>query len=486
MKISSLNDLKKLKVEEVAALDPQRLSIGTELQDCSLIAQTYERAAHSTPSEAAVYTTFNRSLENVKSISSAVALSMAGYLKMPQERSVDSAAQAQQFASDAVPAVAGVSATANVGYQSFNFGDAFQATLGGNSAGRTLLELARDCIPCDLRLVAFLELNPSLDLLATLEGYLFGQLAFLQDLGNLLGNFDIYGDFCDFLNLLSFMCIPDLQRIIALLMALLTLEIPQLDAQIDLLQALIAPLFSPILLSLTSLLDQFNLLVVNPLDCVMDAINAQLATLGFELDPTNPAQQLSNGLSELGAMLAQGKQTIQDKLNFYIEEIQAMLGDLGGGDNAYLSISIRKLKIVRLIGFVVAVIKAITQGHPACSNEGKPAELSELDNFFNTFLSPNAPFNVWIDEQGQLRIDEKDDRLKDVIVSTTGQAEFPNVDNVISFEGNQIVDPSLASKLAAATSALTGPTRAKIPCKLKTSATDADKLNQFIADLNRF
>lgn len=479
-----LEDLPNLKFEEIQQIDPERLDIGTGLQDCAIIAQAFERATHSVPTEAAAFATLNRSLENTKVFANAASDVLKGYLKMPQSSASDAIREAQDFATQGASGVpiGGENASTDHIKQSFNFGDVQQSTYG-SSFGSTLMKQLRDCIPCDLRIMAYLELSPNIDLLDALKSDVLNRLNALKDIARMLNSFDIYGDFCELLNLLSFMCIPDLQRIIAMLMALFMLQLSDLDGLIGFLQTLIAPLFMPLLMAITSLLDQFVLVVTNPLECIIDAINLQLKKLGFELDPNSPIEQLnaslSNGLGELNSMLNESKAKIIEKLSFYIDEVKALLGELGGGDSAYILASFKKLKIVRMVSFVKAIISALIKGHLACSSEGKPPEQQELDSFFENFLNPNSPFNLWIDDEGNLNIDEK---VEGFVPTVQG---LPNVGNVLEFEGIDLVDPTLAQTVENTSAALSEPARVVIPCKLEVTAKDAEKVNQFIRELNQ-
>lgn len=474
MDIKTLDDIKKINIDELSGVDPTRIRLGTCLQDSTLITQAFESGAHATPTEAATFATLNRSLENQIAFADSAIPSLQGYLKSPQERSDKES-------------------LVDYSKQGFNIDNAQQPTLGSESFGETLLDFARDCIPCSLRLLSFIELNPNIDLLGTLEADIFNRLKFLADVGSMFKNFDIYADFCDMLGLLSFMCIPDLQRLIAMLMALLVLELPTLEGLIGLIQGLIAPLFAPILMAITSLLDQFVLVVTNPLDCILDAINLQMRKLSFETGNETSlekaARDINTGLSDLNKMVSESKQKIQEKLNFYVDEVKAMLGDLNGGDGAYLVASLKKLATVRMVGFIVAIINALTRGHVACSSVGKTPERSELDNFFDNFLNPNSPFNMWVDDNDQIHIDEKSSEFEDIANSPTGSTnlpDLPNNGNVFQFEGDPLVDTTIFTQQIISTKrALVGSASAIIPCKLETSITDVDKVNQFISELNQ-
>ncbi|RLC08700.1 MAG: hypothetical protein DRI24_22960, partial [Deltaproteobacteria bacterium] len=393
--ISSVEDLYRLNADEIRALDPSKINFGTCMQDCILITQTYERAAHATASESAVFATLSRSVQNSIAFSETAQESLKTYLQVPQEASAEQAKQASDFASSVVPeppGSKGESAPTQHSMQSLNMGDTKSAT-HGESFGDQLLNWARECIPCEFRVISLAEITAHTDLLEILQADLYARLKILIDIGKLLGDFDSYGDFCDLINMLSFMCIPDLQRIIALLMSLLMLEMPELDGLIGMLQSLVMPIFSPILMTLSTLLDQFVRMVTDPMECIIDALNLQRRKLEFDAPGETSTEKLAHGLSDgIGALtgfLDEAKAKIEDKIQFYLGELRAMLQDLNGGDAGYLLASVRKLQIVRFTAFVAAIIRAMAQGHSAC-NPHKTAEAQEIDNFFNSYVNPNA------------------------------------------------------------------------------------------------
>jgi len=443
-------------------LDPDKLDFGTCDQTCALICQTFERGAHNTYKEPAIFATMNRMLDNTDSFAAVAQESLSGYLRQPAQPEAQSAT---------------AGATDNV-LQGLKIENTDISTVG-SAFGKTLLDWMKNCIPCAARMLALLELHPHVDLLGALETDLLSRLSVLTDLANLLSNIDMYADFCSLLSLLNFMCIPDLQKLIAMFVALLAQIAFEMDGLIGLLQALIAPLFAPILMSITSLLDQFALTVLSPVDCIITSIEEQLSKIDFEVaakatrglkEGAGKLQEgMKGGLAELNQSVIDAKQHIQQKLAFYIDQVKAMLGELGFGDVAYLRISLKKLTLIRLIAFIIAVITAIAKGQQACS-PGKSPEASELDNFFNNFLNPNSSFSMSIDEGGNLHLDEKIPLL--------------NSPNVFQFEGKPVLNPELAQQISSTASALSKNVEVKIPCKLEVEAADLDKVNRWMAELD--
>lgn len=443
--------------------DPEKMDIGTALQDCMLIVQIYERGAHSTFNEAAVYAPLAHNLENAQAFADHAADSMATYLRTP---AVDT-----QVPTDSTTALQGLT-----------FGNT-SVSVSGSTFGKDLLDWAQNCIPCMARIVALMELHPHVDLLGALEADIVARLSFLNDLTGLLSNTDMYNDFCALLNALSFMCIPDLQRIIALLATLLAFQGLELDGLIGMLQALIAPLFMPILSAITSLLDQFSLLVVSPMDCILDAINEELrkgksqvswmgkmASEGGDAAVSNAMKTASGGLEELSKAIVDAKKKVHEKVQFYIDQMKALLGELNGGDIAYLKGTLRKLTIVRLIGFVTAVITAISKGQSLCSSGSSNPSKSELDTFFADYLNPSSPFQFSVDDNGNIHIDE--------VLPTTLQ----NQDNVAVFDGGPLLDPQVVQTIQ---TSLEQPIQAVITCRFSTTKDEAEQVNEWIEELNK-
>ena len=457
---------------DVGTIDPDRLSLGTGLQDCALIASTYERGAHSTPTEAAVLSTLSRFLQNKKQISSLTAETLSSYVQSPQETSTDVLKRSSQTG---LTQPSGTTAVSDSGLVGLALQDQNRSSFG-DSFGSKLLDKARNCIPCGLRMVSFMEMVPHLDLLDYLKNFIKNALADLNKVLSLLNNFDAFGDFCNLLSLLSFMCIPDLQRIIATLMALFTLQIPSFDSMIGILQSLIGPMFAPILMSITSLLDQFVKLVTGPLQCVIDAINAQLKSRslgqGYYAVPgagNSNATQIGGGLDQLNRKLVEAKMTIEGKMNFYLLQVKAMLGEISGGDAAYIQAKTETLNLVRMISFVIAILTALTKGHAACDTSKSP-EQSEMDNFMQNFLSPQTPFDIYIDPQGNLQLAEKN------------QGGAPSDTPSISIQGSSFIDNTLIQQIQDnLTKAMTVPS----PCQFNTTPNDADRINAWIAQLNQ-
>lgn len=456
------------------------LGVNTCLQDCSLITQTFEKSAHADPTEAAVFAVLSRELENTKIFSQSAQLALDSYIQVPQV----TAAENDTTQSDAIEDVSSAQGVANNSGSSEIDTDSFlRAIISGNKEAAafvsqfkdTTLSKLKECIPCDLRMVSFTEMFPSADILATMKADVLARLQVLDGIKDMLKNYDLYGDFCELVNLLSSMCIQDLQRIIMLLMSLLMLDLPQFDIFIGMIRAMIAPIFAPVLMAITALMDMVTLNILSPVECIIDAINMQLQKVNRKLNSNNSLYELKGGLSELLQSIQDGKAAIQERLSFYYSQLDKLTGELGVNGDGYVKLSMKKLKILRLVNFIRAIIQAMTTGQLSCGKEGRSANRDELDNFFTNFLNPNIPYNISIDQNGIIRIDDIFPDNRDPRPSFDKEAEPPIIDEPNNI--NQIIQ-NLQGELLT-------PVEIEIPCKLETTPGESSKINEWIAELNK-
>ena len=495
-------------------IDPERINLGTRQQDCLLITQTFERAAHSIPTEAAVFSTLSRQVQNNILISGSMKDNLNSYF-----------ATAESISSN------GSSANSKQSSQSFFSNNNIPIE---EKFAKKLMDLVKDCIPCEFRLSAFAEVKPDVDILTTYINYYENALNQLKSITDIFNNFDQYGDFCTFINFFNFMCLPDIQRILSLLMALFLLEVPTALAFFDLLKCLIAPLFLPVILGLQSMLDQYMRLVTNPLDCVVEAINYQIGKLSIDPEKINPPKypeaqapeppktsadakrakagaaikkyasvvnypgdlikkplkkvndaltiktkitltsphaeaikELSSGLKQLNSMLQDGLTKLKEKLKYYEDQAKALIGDISGGDMEYLKAKMRLLQIVRMISFVKAVIIAISKGKTECNQEK-----DELNSYFQELINPDSPYEAWIDDNGQLNITEK-------------ELELSESKNTIDFKTDDTLSITSDLRTKEISEDLNKTTYIVKPCKLETSTEDVNRVNDWISQLNK-
>ncbi len=517
---------------------------GSCLQDCSLITQTFERAANSDFTEPAAFAVLYRGLENMRTGSMAMSTGLSSYLLQPS-----TATQIGGIAGDSISGAVS-STSGSSGLQNAVLSDMNISVPSGEEFGKKLLDWAKNCIPCIDRILSMAELNPSLDLLEGLAADVKAQLDSLKDLTGLLGNFDIYSDYCNLISFLGTMCVPDLQKMISILMLMFMDNLlPQLDLSLDMILKLVAPLFTPIFAAITMLLDQFTALVFGPIDCALTAIQLQLEkTKGFQqdvagmanakmsnvasavnkttsglglgtaqqekaasamsqaagqvADATNQASQsisssmsgFGDGLTTLRDSIIEARASVQSKLAFYIEEITSLLGTGNASFKSQIAGALKKTQLVRLVSFIMAIIKAITSKSLGCNGKGSSATQSELDAFVSNFLNPTGSFQLSLDPQGNLVIDEKIAAMPSILSTWPNESKtLPKINNMMQFDGSGTIDTSglsstmtqWAQQASQIQNALTTEVRVIYPCHLQTTQEDASKVNQWIADLNK-
>ncbi len=410
-------------------------------QDCNLIADAFERGVAHDSTEASVFAPLSRTVQNTKSFASGAQKVLAGY--QPN-----------------------ISATEGLKLQNQT------VTLSSEKLSKAV----KDCIPCLGRIVSSVDLNVGSNLIDSLKADVSRRLNVLNKISDLLSNVDIYGDYCQLVGFLNSMCVPDLQRMLSILASLITDFGGGLISLNGLLQTLISPFFTPILMSMQSLLDQFVQLVLSPINCIITSIQLNIKKLDIgnsglsgNLDvakqtirkESNDIQgQIRSGMTELGSMLEQGNTLIRNKLDFYFKQLDKVLKSFGENSLSTISISSRKLVVIRLIGLIQAIIKVQNQGINICDKQNKP-RISELDNFFGTFISPTSPFVISVDPDGGLRIEEK----------PRGGSTAPP--GSFSPQPKKLLETNLFA-----------PVSTVLKCKFATTAEDADKVNNWISQLN--
>jgi hypothetical protein len=261
-----------------------------QFQDCNLITKTYERGCHSSMTEASVYAPITPRLDFIRAMSSTISK------QMDAQQSTSSSPTLGDVSAN--PGVAGiVNDVQSLHIDSPEKEDDFFTKIGknfvpgGDSIGGIL---DSECIPCDLRIKFKEELNwkslvgafaPIGEATQSMfENWLFAALGQIKYIIQMFKNFDKYMDVCSFQKFLKdFVCIPDLARIMALLTALLFDLAGELNGAADVALALIAPLFAPFLMILLNTLQKYILMIVKPIQCIIDSIQGLLRKFDYNV-----------------------------------------------------------------------------------------------------------------------------------------------------------------------------------------------------------
>jgi len=126
--------------------------LGTTAQDCAIIAAAFEKGAHATPSEAAVWAVLNRTLSNTKAFSAAAGTSLESYIKTPQIAAQQTSGQASNLSSaySSGSSSGGGGTMKDIGelLQGVNFDNMKASIAGTGPAGAAFSQYLSDCIPC--------------------------------------------------------------------------------------------------------------------------------------------------------------------------------------------------------------------------------------------------------------------------------------------------------------------------------------------------
>lgn len=148
-----------------------------------------------------------------------------------------------------------------------------------------LENLFMDCIPCGFRIAELSELDPWGDILDALKQWIQSIIDKLLAIWNMLKNMTWMDEFCALLDFFSFMCIPDLYSILALLQAYIHQIITSLLSLFNkgtfaIIWGLLSPFFVGVLSDLTSMLDAWIQSIMSPINCIINALMMQMNKIG--------------------------------------------------------------------------------------------------------------------------------------------------------------------------------------------------------------
>lgn len=271
-----------------------------EAQDCFNIIKTFERGSAYATSEESVYAALTPLLSGMRTQSQSV---------VDQLESEENLALSQETISGAM---GGSKDTANISnldkaHEDDNIVTKLMGNFVPDSVGKPGVAPSEiddvpqpagilgnafnsECIPCGDRINMIQEFNlkKALDVQSgILEHYLGAfeaQLNQLKSIVDMLQNPSQYVDLCALLQFLNdFVCIPDLQRIISLLMALLSRVSFDISLSFDLIMGLVGLLVAPMISALVNTLHSYVLLIVGPINCIIDALQNVTRKLDYNV-----------------------------------------------------------------------------------------------------------------------------------------------------------------------------------------------------------
>lgn len=219
-----------------------------------------------------------------------------------------------------------------------------------------------------------------------------------------------------------------------------------------------------------------------------------------DLSQVNRLQQTIRGgfssfkglLFELVTFLREAVQKLEAFVSETVGEFKKLYAEFGNGSGRFIDLMGRKLALIQMIAAIKSILDFLKNG-PDCEDENE-----EIEIVANS-LSLEQGFRVFVDEQGNINIQEDEEDLNDAlrdVVEAIGNASEPleppdnektdtldpseKIKSLIEFTG----DPQLDTTIARAVEALTTPARVKFKCPLQTSVANAEKVNEWIAELN--
>ena len=143
------------------------------------------------------------------------------------------------------------------------------------------------CIPCGPRLNMLGELDFKSGITEYLQywkQWLLGHYTNLLSMLNIFNGADQLIDLCALIEFLkNFVCVPDLARILSALMAMMLQLSFDFGGIFDLILQLVAPLLQPFLSNFVNMLQQYILLIIRPLECIIDSLQNIIARLDYNV-----------------------------------------------------------------------------------------------------------------------------------------------------------------------------------------------------------
>lgn len=332
------------------------------------------------------------------------------------------------------------------GFQGIEMQNTWYTLTDADNIGDAAKTLVADCIPCKDRVLALFSVNPLDDLWEALEKMYDMSVSFLLELYDLLlgdKSVEFFADICSLFQFLNFMCIPDLYTMIIVLSQLISKYLIKLkDLKVtfnDILGKIMAPSLAP----LFGLIDKYIQLIIAPIKCVIDALDAQLQKLdvmqAWEKATGNQAAERSFSLGKVGGALAAAEKYMLDAVDTVEEDaakIRKSINDFLNLrlriDEELFDVSYHIEMVMRIIGVIQGVILALQQGAIVCGPENNGEE--ELKNFFDNYVSAQFDLDIVVqDNEIKIRPSTPEDLhgLLDVLGTLRKEKDDKNLPSVV-------------------------------------------------------
>jgi hypothetical protein len=273
----------------------------TELADCSTISKAFERGAAYSVTPESVYAMMTPVLNPTRVQSAGIINQIENEEALTAQQTTDQKIEEEQGASPGL-AVANAVEVRNMDKADEEDEGFVQSVIGnfvpgdngevegtGNTVDAEIFGniFNSKCIPCGERLNLLGELNFKTGLTEYLQHWKQWLMNHYQNLLRMLDIFkgvDKYVDLCVLLNYLkTFVCVPDLARMLSALMALMNQSAFEFNGVLDLIMQLVAPLVQPFLSNFVNMLQKYILMVIKPLECIIDSIQGIIAKLDYNV-----------------------------------------------------------------------------------------------------------------------------------------------------------------------------------------------------------
>ncbi len=302
-----------------------------------------------------------------------------------------------------------------------------------DNAGDKIKALVADCISCKDRVLALLSLNPIEEVWAHVERMYKQSTNFLVDLYDLfLGDHsvEVFADFCNLLNFLSFMCVPDLGAMIVVLSKLLAKYAFKFkDLEISFM-SIIGRFTGPALTPLLATVDKYIQLIFAPIECVIAALDAQLQKADVaqawkrkmqgkkDTERTFSIHEFGGSLKGLRKKLQTTVDEARKEWRKLDESMKDLLGVTDEADKQLLDITYHMDQTTKFIGLIQAVMIALTEDAIQCGPSGNGEE--ELQNFLSNYVAPSFDVNITI-QDGEARLSPQAPKEIDELLQTVGK-----------------------------------------------------------------
>jgi hypothetical protein len=332
------------------------------------------------------------------------------------------------------------------GIEGVEFQNTVLTVAAADNAGEAIAAIVADCVPCKDRILDLLSLNPLEELWDIFDAQYQSSIDFILDLYNLLvgdHSVEVFADFCSLFRVLNFQCLPDLYGMIMMLSSLIRkYSMTWKDLKLtlsDILGAMFGPTLSPLL----GLMDKYIQLIVAPVECVIDSINAelqkidvaeawQLATTGKSdggtfgaIDTDKVTETVSGPLLTLRKYLKDANEEVEATYAKLRRDIREALGLQNEMDRQMFDLAYHIEMCTRLIGLIQALILAIQQGVIVCGSE----ETEDFENFMNNYVSTQFDLDI-VFEGGKMKTKPKVPEGVEDLVNIIGKLK--KTDNVIA------------------------------------------------------